>query len=164
MTEPLGSGLLDRTLIAMHGPIDAATATAIVGVCDDAINSVLGPSLADVVRTDPHWMALVAPWVRDLARGLQFQSQTGAGEPTTAELLTCLAGQPLSATQVQRFADTIDLAVTLTLGRVTEHVLGPGASGRNPRDNEAAAPWLTGLKLGYRIGLVLELLRLSSSR
>jgi len=48
----------------------------------------------------------------------------------------------------------------LTLDRVLEQVLGPGASARDPRANEAAAPWLTGLKLGSRIHLVLELLRL----
>lgn len=163
MTELPGTGLLDRTLTAVLGPVDVATAAAIAGICDDAITTVLGPSLADAVRADPHRLLLVAPWVMDLARGLQFQSQNGAGEPATTELLTCLANQPLTPDQVQRFAETIDLAVALTLGRVTEHVLGPGASGRNPTANETAAPWLTGLKLGYRIDLVLELLRLSSS-
>jgi hypothetical protein len=40
-------------------------------------------------------------------------------------------------------------------------VLGPGSRARNPAVNEAAAPWLAALKLGYRVGLVLELLRLA---
>jgi hypothetical protein len=35
---------------------------------------------------------------------------------------------------------------------------GPGT--RDPRANETAAPWLGGLKLGSRIHLVQELLRL----
>jgi hypothetical protein len=46
------------------------------------------------------------------------------------------------------------------MGRVLEQVLGPGAGARDPRANEAAAPWLAGLKLGSRIHLVQELLRL----
>lgn len=74
-----------------------------------------------------------------------------------------MAGRPLAVAQVQRFTKTVGLAVAFTLSRVTEHVLGPGASSRNPAANQAAAPWLDGLKLGYRIGLVLELLRLSST-
>ena len=48
------------------------------------------------------------------------------------------------------------------IGRVTENALGPGASARHPSAN-ATLPWLGGLKLGYRIGLTLELLRLSAS-
>lgn len=48
----------------------------------------------------------------------------------------------------------------LTLGFVLEQVLGPGAGARDLRANEAAAPWLAGLKLGSRIHLVQELLRL----
>jgi len=51
----------------------------------------------------------------------------------------------------------------LTVGRIVEQVLGPGGCARDPALNEAAAPWLAGLKLGYRIGLALELLRLSLS-
>ncbi len=164
MTELSGAGLLDSTLIAMLGPVDTATAGAIAGICDDAVSTVLGPSLAGAVRAAPQLVPLIAPWVKDLARGLQFQSRHGAAEPDTRELLTCLASRPMAAAQVRRFAETIDLAATLTLGRVTEHVLGPGASSRNPAENEAAAPWLTGLKLGYRIGLVLELLQLASSQ
>lgn len=163
MTELPGTGLLDRTLITVLGPVDAATAAAITGICDDALGSVLGPALAGALRADPRLLPLVAPWVMDLARGLQFQSRNGAGEPATTELLTRLASRPLAGDRKERFAETIDLAVALTLGRVTEHVLGPGASARNPDANEAAAPWLAGLKLGYRIGLVIELLRLSSS-
>jgi hypothetical protein len=46
------------------------------------------------------------------------------------------------------------------MGRVLEQVLGPGADARDPRANEAAAPWLAGLTLGSRIHLIQELLRL----
>jgi hypothetical protein len=46
------------------------------------------------------------------------------------------------------------------LGGILEQVLGPGAGARDPGANEAAAPWPAGLKLGSRIHLVQELLRL----
>jgi hypothetical protein len=163
MTELPGTGLLDPALITVFGPVDPATAATITGICDDALSSVLGPALAGALRADPGLLPLVAPWVADLARGLQFQSRNGAGEPATTELLTLLASRPFTGDHKERFAETIDLAVALTLGRVTEQVLGPGANARNPDANQAAAPWLAGLKLGYRIGLVLERLRVSSS-
>jgi len=66
----------------------------------------------------------------------------------------------ITAADAARLAETIDLAAVLTLGRVLEQVLGPGTATRDPRANEAAAPWLAGLKLGSRIHLVQELLRL----
>ena len=163
MAELPAAGLLDQALTAVLGPVDRQTSAAITGICDDAIASVLGPALAEKLRADPRLLPLVAPWVMDLARGLQFQSCNGPDEPATTELLTRLASRSLSEDQVRRCVETIDLAAVLTLGRVTEHVLGPGAGSRDPAANEAVAPWLAGLKLGYRIGLVLELLRLSSS-
>ena len=157
---PWPAGLYDAALTAALGPVDALTAEAITGICDDAIGSVLGPALAGIVRDDPQLLPLVAPWARDLARGLQFQSQYGPGQPPTAELLTRLAGRPLTGDQVRRFAETADLAAVLTLDRLLEQVLGPGACGRDPAADQTAAPWLAGLQLGYRIHLVLELLRL----
>jgi hypothetical protein len=56
--------------------------------------------------------------------------------------------------------EAVDLASVLAMSRVLEQVLGPGAGARDPRANETAAPWLGGLKLGSRIYLVQELLRL----
>jgi len=157
------SGLLDGALAAVPGPAGPVTAEAITGICDDAVSSILGPELAAAVRADRRLLPLVAPWAWDLARGLQFQNRYGPGEPATSELLAMLAGRPLPGEQAEQFAGTVDLAVALTLGRVLAQVLGPGACARDPAADQAAAPWLAGLKLGYRIGLAAELLRLSSS-
>jgi hypothetical protein len=163
MAEPLEAAeLLDAALTAALGPVDALTSDAITGICNDAIDSVLGPELAGALRSDRRLLPLIAPWVRDLARGLQFQSRNGADEPPSSALLTFLASRPLTDDEVRRFAETIDLATVLTLDRVVEQVLGPDAGARDPVINEAAAPWLTGLKVGYRIHLAIELLRLSS--
>lgn len=155
--------LLDSALAGTLGPADAQTRHAIAAICNDALAEVLGPAVAGLLRADHGLLARVAPWVWDLARGLQYQSRYGAIQPATADLLTSLRGRPLPSGQTQQFAQTIDLAVTLTLDRVTEQVLGLGACSRDPAANEATAPWLAGLTLGYRIHLAQELLRLSAT-
>ncbi len=152
--------LLDEALAAALGPVDHVTGGAIAGICNDALRDVLGPALVTALRADRRLLPLTAPWVWDLARGLQFQSHNGAREPATGELLACLAGTRLAGRDARRLAESVDLAAVLTLDRVLEQVLGPGASGHDPRANEAAAPWLAGLKLGSPIHLVQELLRL----
>lgn len=160
MTELLvADELLDERLADTLGPVDKATGDAIAGICNDALRSVLGPVLVGALLSDRSRLALAAPWVWDLARGLQFQSWNGAREPSTADLLARLGSQKLAGQDAKRLAGEVDLAVVLTLGRVLEQVLGPGASARDPRANEAIAPWLGGLKLGSRIYLVQELLR-----
>lgn len=149
--------LLDPAL----GPADEQAAAAITGICVDALHAVLGPALAATALADPERLTRVAPWARDLARGLQYRNLYGAGEPPTAVLITRLTRRPLPEGQARRFAETVDLAVVLTLGRVTDQVLGPGSGARDPAGDDLSAPWLPALQLGYRIGLVLELLRLS---
>jgi len=149
--------LLDPAL----GPTEKQAAAAITGICDDAVHAVLGPELAEMARANPALLARIAPWARDLARGLQYRDRYGAGEPPTAELVTQLAERPVPEDLARSFAETIDLAVVLTLGRVTDQVLGPGSGARHPIANEFATPWLAALQLGYRIGLALEILRLS---
>ncbi len=151
------STLLDPAL----GPIGDQAAAAITGICGDALQAVLGPELARAALTDPDLAAKIAPWARDLARGLQYHDRHGPGEPLTSQLVTRLAGRPLSADQALRFAETVDLAALLTLSRITDQTLGPGSGRRTSAVNELAAPWLPALHLGYRIGLVLEILRLS---
>jgi hypothetical protein len=161
MRELLSAGdLIDDGLAAALGPVDPATGNAIAGICNDALRDVLGSAILTALRDDRRLLRLAAPWVWDLARGLQFQSQHGAPEPATGELLACLGGTRIFGKNAGRLAESVDVAAVLTLDRVLEQVLGPGASGRDPRANEAAAPWLTGLKLGARIHLVQELLRL----
>jgi len=159
--EPLGVGeLLDEALTAALGPVDDLTGQAIAGICNDALHAVLGPAVAGALLADRRLLPLAAPWVRDLACGLQFQSREGPREPATADLLLCLGGAALTAADARRLAGALDLAAVLAQGRAVDQVLGPGAVARDPRANEAAAPWLGGLKLGSRIHLVLELLRL----
>ncbi|HEX5287584.1 MAG TPA: hypothetical protein VFX25_01840 [Streptosporangiaceae bacterium] len=163
MAEPLGAHeLLDQALTAALGPVDHATAEAIAAICNDALRGVLGPRLARAVHADHRLLPTIAPWVPDLARGLQYHSHHGGPEPSTAELLARLGGTTPDDARAGQVAEAVDLAAVLTAGRVLEQVLGPGAAGRDPRTNEAAAPWLAGLKLGSRIHLVHEMLRLLS--
>jgi hypothetical protein len=161
MAEPLCAGeLLDVTLTTALGPVDDLTGEAIAGICNDALHAVLGPAVAGALLADRRLLPLAAPWVRDLARGLQYQSRHDGPEPRTVSLLARLGGPGITAADALRMAETVDLAAVLTLDSVLEQVLGPGASARDPQANETAAPWLGGLKLGSRIHLVQELLRL----
>lgn len=152
--------VLDPALADLLGPTGAEAAAAIGGICRDALETVLGPERAREVVADPALLPRIAPWVRDLARGLQYQDRHGPEEPRTTELLALLSGGALSRARLEVFAESVDLSVMLTLGRVAEQVLGSGATGRDPLVNDVTAPWLAGLKLGYRIGLAMELLRL----
>lgn len=154
------SELIDRSLVAALGPVDAATGEAIAGICNDALRDVLSPAVIGALLADHRLLPMVAPWVLDLARGLQFRGRALTPEPATADLITRLGGPGISAADARRLAETADLAAVLILGRVLEQVLGLGAAARDPRANEAAAPWLPGLKLGFRIYLVQEALRL----
>ncbi len=165
MVELIGKDqLFDEALTRMLGPVDAFVADAIVEICNDALEGVLGPVLVAVLVDDRHRLPLVASWVWDLASGLHFQARNGPREPPTRELIAQLGDRHLGVEELRRFAETVDLATVLTLDRLLEQVLGPGACARVPKENEVALPWLAGLKLGYRIRLALELLRLSPSR
>jgi hypothetical protein len=161
MVEPLGAReLLDETLTAALGPVDDVIGEAIAGICNDALHAILGPAVAGALLADRRLLPLAAPWVRDLARDLQFQSRERDRKAATAELLIRLGGPQIAAADARRMAEAVDLAAVLALGRVLEQVLGPGAGARDPRASQAAARWLGALKLGSRIHLVLELLRL----
>jgi hypothetical protein len=163
--EPLRAGeLIDGSLVLALGPVDAATGEAIAGICNDALRDVLSPAVISALLTDHRLLPMTAPWVLDLARGLQFRGRELTPEPGTADLITRLGGPGISAADTRRLAEAADLAAVLTLGRVLEQVLGPGAAARDPRANETAAPWLPGLKLGFRIHLVQEVLRLLPQR
>lgn len=153
------NSLLDPAL----GPPGDPAAAAITGICTDALLTVLGPGLAASVLASPGLLTRIAPWARDLARGLQYADRHGPGDPSTAAMITRLAGRPLPAALLSRLASTVDLTVVMTLGRLTDQVLGTGSGSRDPADCDAAAPWLPALQLGYRAGLALEILRLSGS-
>jgi hypothetical protein len=157
------SSLLDPVLTGLLGPVNQQISGAITGICGDALHAVLGETLARALLADPVLLSRAAPWALDLARGLQYQDRAGPGDPPTAELLTRLTRTPPGQERALWLAETVDLAVVLTLGHLTDQVLGPGSGARHPVANQIAAPWLSALKLGYRIGLVLELLRMTAS-
>jgi len=161
MSEPLGPDrLLDPALLEALGPLEPDIVDAIVGICNDALAATVGPDIVDLLDKEPGLVSLVAPWTADLARGLVVLHKRGPAEHNSADLLGFLSQNRLSGQDRTRYAETIDLAATLTLDRVLEHVLGSGACARSPRDNEKAVPWLRALTYGHRIHLSLELLRL----
>ncbi len=156
----LAEELVDSKLVATLGPPQSDIVEAVVGVCTDALVTTLGPDILAVLATDRNLVPLVAPWVFDLARGLLVLQRCGPAELPSGDLLDLLSGHRLNKHDRARFAETIDLAATLTLDRVLEHVLGPGACASDPRANALAVPWLTALTYGHRVHIVMELLRL----
>lgn len=168
LAEGIGADvLLDDALLGVLGPVDPQIVGAIVGICNDALVTTLGPAIVDVIGADRRLVPLVAPWTADLVRGLLALASHGPGELRTTKLLCLYARHRLTEQERTRYGETIDLAATLTLltlDRVVEHVLGPGACARNPGDNEAAAPWLPALEYGHRVHITLEFLRLLPAR
>lgn len=152
--------LVDPILVATLGRPRPDTVDAIVGVCSDALEATVGPEVLAALERQRHLVALVAPWVFDLARGLLVLERQGSGELPSSALLDLLSGQRLSEHDRERLAEAVDLTTTLTLDRVLEHVLGPGACAQDPLSNVLAAPWLNALKYGHRVHIALELLRL----
>jgi hypothetical protein len=155
-----GVELLDPMLTSALGPVDAFSIAAIAGICNDAVSAVLGPLLVEELLSDKARRWLVVPWVKDLARGLQLRSTRGPIEVHTTSLLLLLGKERVRKEDLHRARRSIDVAAALHLGAVLEHVLGPGAAQRSPADYEAELPWIETLKLGYRVHLVLEFLRL----
>jgi hypothetical protein len=158
-----GPELLDPMLTGAVGSVDTLSVAAIAGICNDAVTTVLGPAIVQQLAVEGARIWLVVPWVKDLARGLQLRSATGPIEVRTISLLRLLGGDRVSEADLPRAGSSIDIAVALQFGDVLEHVLGPGAAGRLPSENEAQLPWIETLKLGYHVHLVLEFLRLLPS-
>ena len=127
--EPFRPGeLLDETLAAALGPVDDRHRRR--DRRDLQRRAARRPRARHrrALLADRRLLPLAAPWVRDLARGLQYQSRHGSPEPRTVSLLARLGGPGITAADATRLAETVDLAAVLTLGRVLEQVLGPGAA------------------------------------
>ena len=152
--------LVDQVLVATLGPFEPDIVNAVVGICTDALAATVGPEILGVLCSDRRLVPLVAPWVVDLARGLLVLQRRGPRELPSNDLLDLLSSRRLNEHDRTRFAETVDLAATLTLDRALEHVLGSGACARDPRANALVAPWLAALTYGHRVHIALELLRL----
>ncbi|MGC8463163.1 MAG: hypothetical protein ACP5P9_05790 [Acidimicrobiales bacterium] len=164
MPEPLGvEELVDGALEARIGPFEPDILDAVVGICTDALAATVGPRIFAELETDRRRVLLVAPWVSDLASGLFVLERFGPRERSSSELLDLLSTSALDEGHRTRMAESVDVAASLTLDRVLEHVLGRGACGRDPRLNAVDAPWLSALTYGYRVHVALELLRLLPS-
>jgi hypothetical protein len=105
-------------------------------------------------------MRRVAPWILDLARGLHYQHLRGPDLPSTARLIDDLAFTPFETSIRDRLAEGIDWAYILTEDRIAEYLQGPGAIKRAPAHRERDFPWYGRLKIGYRIALTNEAIRL----
>jgi hypothetical protein len=101
--------------------------------------------------------------VWDLARGLHYQSLRGPEAPPTSQLVDELSQGASIPVDRDLIADKIDWAFILTEDRVAQFVQGRGAISRDPIKREQAFPWYERLRIGYRIRLTTEALRLLPS-
>ena len=72
--------LVGKTLTKAIGLADRFVSDAIVGICNEALDLVLGSAVIDALGKDLDLLALVAPWAQDLARGLHFRGRDGRPE------------------------------------------------------------------------------------
>lgn len=155
--------LLDEELAAKIGGVSAVTLESMLHLCEDAVAEVIGMPAGQVVLDDLRMAERVVAWIWDLSRGVHYQSIYGPDMPATQELVERLGSQPLDTATRQTLSDRIDWAFILTEDRIAECIGGRHSIRRPMVMGEAEFPWYDRLKLGYRIRIVMEALRLISA-
>jgi hypothetical protein len=152
--------LLDPIAMRKLGGIKAATLQEMAKICGNAVKAILGEEVAAFVFHDQRLAERIVPWVWDLATGFYYQSVSGPGIPTTAELVDEFSDMPLLVANRDRLADRIDWTVILTEDRIAQFIDGRDGIKSDPVERLAKFPWYERLLLGYRVKLTTEALRL----
>jgi hypothetical protein len=158
-----GVDLLDGFLVERIGGVSDTTLESILSVCEDAATAVVGCEIGRAVLRDPPLTERMLGWIWDLARGLHYQSIYGSDMPSTRELIERLGPPYLDMDIRAIIADRVDWAFILIEDRLAEHVQGRNAIKLSGVERERTFPWYDRLKLGYRIRLTTEALRLASA-
>lgn len=155
------NALIDTRLCVRIGEPDEAARSRISAQLEDALRSRLGDLLGDG-PFDVETIDRVAPWARDLARGLHWQAMYGRAdtfEPRT--VVTDLAEGSIDPALAAAGASTVATAWALTWDRVVDQIHGHQAHKRHSTQALLQlAPWQDSVLIGYGIHLVMEWLRL----
>ena len=155
--------LVDTRLSLVLGEPDAAACSEI----DRELVAALQWTIGDVLRCLPADVELidrVAPWARDLARGLHWRALQG--QPRThnidvRSIMNQLAGTAIDKRLQDEAVTNIAFTWVLTHDRTIDQIHGHQAHKRTPAHVlEQRAPWQVDVILGYSIHLILEWLRL----
>jgi len=155
--------LLDEELAAKIGDINTVTLESILRICEDAVAEVIGMPAGQLVLHDVRMAEKVVAWIWDLSRGVHYQSIYGPDMPMTQELVERLGPQSLDTAMRQTLSDRIDWTFILTEDRIAQCIGGRNSIRRPGATSEGEFPWYDRLKLGYRIRIVMEALRLISA-
>lgn len=155
--------LVDNRLSLVLGEPDAGARSEI----DRELVAALQWTIGDVLRWLPADVELidrVAPWARDLARGLHWravQGQPRAQNIDVRSIMNRLPGAPIDERARDEAVANIAFTWVLTYDRMIDQIHGHQAHKHTPaRVLEERAPWQADVILGYSIHLVLEWLRL----
>lgn len=157
------NALVDTRLSLVLGEPDAATRSEM----DRELVTALQWTIGDVLTWLPPDVELidrVAPWARDLARGLHWRAMQG--QPRTQNIdvrsiMNRLAGTSIDEHLQDEAVTNIALTWVLTHDRTIDQIHGYQAHKRAPAHVlEQRAPWQADVILGYSIHLILEWLRL----
>lgn len=163
MDRPVFDALVDNRLSLALGEPEAAARAEL----DDELTGALRWTLGDVlgrIPADAEVIDRVAPWARDLARGLHWRAVQGRPRAQGFDMrsiMTRLARQPVPEPLMDEAVANIAFAWALTHDRVIDQIHGYQAHKRYPLHVlEQRAPWQADVLLGYSIHLILEWLRL----
>jgi hypothetical protein len=157
------NALVDTQLSVRLGEPDEAERGRISDQLSDALRATLGDILGNG-PIDVDTIDRVAPWARDLARGLHWRAlHDGALDEAfdPSAMLEELAGVPLDPVLREEGAATVATTWALTHDRVVDQLHGHQAHKRySSQALQQRAPWQDSVVLGYGIHLMLEWLRL----
>lgn len=153
--------LIDPRLTAYIGFPDPSTLHAIYDITTEAVADVIGAPVVEAISpTIPRVLFMLAPWAWDLSRGLHYNAYYSDANPSSMELLDSFSKTSIQTGLDREIANSIDMAVVLTMDQTVDHIHGLGATGRNPADLRDRTPWLDTCLLGTRLRVTLEMLRL----
>jgi hypothetical protein len=153
--------MIDPRLTAHFGFPDSPTLSAFHDIVTEAVADVLGPRVTEAISpTNAEELFLLAPWAWDLSRGLHYRAECGSDEPKSIELLIRFAGSTIEVERAHEIANSLDIAVVLTIDQTIDHIHGIGATKLDPEELRVKTPWLGTCLLGVRLRVLLEFLRL----
>jgi hypothetical protein len=161
--RPAFDALVDSRLSLALGEPDAPTRAAIDREVDEALRSTIGEVTA-WVPADAELIDRIAPWARDLVRGLHWRACQHVDRTSNIDVRSImyrLADRPIDRALADEAVANIAFAWALTHDRVIDQLHGHQAHKRFAAHVlEQRAPWQVDVLLGYSIHLILEWLRL----
>lgn len=157
---PIFNALVDTRLSVRIGEPDTAARARISDQINEALRSTLGDLLGDG-PFDVETVDRIAPWARDLARGLHWEAVHGQSDnPDSEAIVNELADHTLTPALRHDCAANVSTIWAVTSDRLLDQIHGYQASKRYPSHTlQQRTPWQDAALLGYGLHVALEWLR-----